>query len=184
MDRGDHVGGAAAARAGGVTAAVFLMLGCIAGFLWAALAEPASFMVAGGEAAMGELEAGQEFGVDVVFASIACVCGLAAGSFLGWRYHRIGWPQVLSTVAAATVAGLLAWKLGVWLGPADPASLLPSTPAGGLLPQRLDVHAPGLLLVWPVSALVGLIASVYVAAKQSGPPRALPQPREPSPPTR
>jgi len=151
---------AEAVRASQVTLVVFIALGCLAGWLWAQWADPANFVVTADNAVMGELEAGREFGVDVVYAVIAAVAGLLAGSLLGLRYGSSGWVLPVAVTAAALLAAVIAWRLGVGLGPPEPLSALEGAQRDDLVPERLDVHAKGLLLLWPMTALIGVLASV------------------------
>lgn len=143
-----------------VTSAMFVALGCLAAWLWSIWAEPAHFVVTRDNAVMDELEAGRQFGTDVVYGAIAVVGGLAAGSVLGWRHVRAGWVLAVVTAVAAGVAALIAWRLGIVLGPPAPQSVLGDARVGDVVPERLDVHARGLLLLWPIASLAGLIASV------------------------
>jgi len=159
-------------RVSAVTLAVFAVLGCLAGWLWSAWTDPALFLVTEGNAVMGELEAGRQFGADVVYSAIAVVAGLLAGSVLGWRYSRVGWLLPIVVALAAAGAALVAWQLGVALGPPDPGTALREAAVGAFVPERLDVHARGLLLLWPIAALTGLISSVaaiYPKAVRSEP---------------
>lgn len=142
-----------------VTCVAFVVLGCLAAWLWASWAEPAHFVVTRNNAVMDELEAGRQFGTDVVYAAIAVIAGLVAGSVLGWRHARTGWALAVVTAGAAGVAALIAWRLGIVLGPPAPQSVLGDARVGDLVPERLDVHARGLLLLWPIAALVGFIPS-------------------------
>lgn len=147
-------------RSGLVAGAVFVLLGCLAAWLWSVWADPAGFVVTRDNAVMDELQAGRQFGTDVVYSALAVVGGLAAGSLLGWRYARAGWVLVVVTALAAGAAAVIAWRLGIVLGPPEPQSVLGDTRPGDVVPERLDVHARGLLLLWPIAALAGLIASV------------------------
>jgi len=147
-------------RASVVALSLFAVLGCLAGWLWSVWADPALFVVTRDNAVMGEVEAGRQFGADVVYSAIAVVAGLVAGSVMGWRYPRVGWLLPVVVTVASGAAALLAWKLGMALGPPDPRATLSEAAVGATVPERLDVHARGLLLLWPIAALVGLISSV------------------------
>jgi hypothetical protein len=148
------------ARAAILTLILFTVLGCLAAWLWSMWADPAHYQVTRDNAVMGELEAGRQFGTDVVYSAIAVVAGLVAGSVLGWRYGRVGWVLPVVTALAAVGAAVIAWRLGIALGPPEPLTAVGAAETGELVPERLDVHARGLLLLWPTAALVGLIASV------------------------
>lgn len=161
-------------RSGIVTCAAFVVLGCVGGWLWSMWADPARFVVIKDNAVMGELEAGRQFGADVVYSAVAVVGGLAAGSALGWRYARLGWVLAVFTAVAAGVAALIAWRLGIVLGPPPPQTVLGDARVGDRVPEQLAVHAHGLLLLWPIAALVGYIGSVAAFDPKS-------TPRDPAP---
>ena len=154
------------ARCAVVTLALFAVLGCLAGWLWSVWADPPQFVVTRNGAVMGAIEAGRSFGPDVVFSAITVVAGLTLGSLLGWRYGRVGWLLPVLAAVAAGIAAIIAWRLGIALGPPDPATALQDASTGDLMPERLDVHARGLLLLWPVAALVGVIASISAHSGQ------------------
>ena len=162
------VGWAEILRVGIVTLTLFAVLGCLAAWLWSTWADPARFVVTRHNAVMGELEAGRQFGTDVVYSAIAVVGGLVAGSVLGWRYGRVGWVLPVVAAIAAGLAALIAWQLGIALGPPEPIAVAPDAVPGDLVPERLDVHARGLLLLWPAAALVGFIASVAATDPEPG----------------
>ncbi len=155
-------------RSGLVACAAFVVLGCLAAWLWSVLADPSEFVATRDNAVMDELEAGRQFGTDVVYSLLAVVGGLAAGSVLGWRYARAGWVLVVLTAVAAGAAAVIAWRLGIVLGPPAPQSVLGDARVGDAVPEQLDVHARGLLLLWPIAALAGLIASVSASGTEPG----------------
>jgi hypothetical protein len=156
-------------RAVVVTCVLFAVAGAIAGWLWAELADPPAYEVLRAGAIMGEEQAGREFGVDVTYALIALAFAVPIGLLTGWRWHRVGWPQVLAAAGGAAIASVVAWQLGVQLGPSDPADALSTAQVGDLLPEQLDVHAMGLLLAWPMGALVGVIIAVLLFSRPSRP---------------
>jgi hypothetical protein len=169
-----------------ITGALFLVAGLVGGWLWSEFADPPAFEVVRSTAIMGEEEAGRQFGVDVTFALIGLAVAFPLGLLTGWRWHRVGWPQAVACAVAAGIAAVVAWRLGVILGPEDPAGLLDGASVGDLLPEQLDVHARGLLLAWPVGALAGFVAAVLLFSRPPlPPPYGGPAPSDPgSPPGR
>jgi hypothetical protein len=157
-------------RAVVVTCVAFAVAGVLAAWLWAQLADPPSFQVLAQKSAiMDEEESARQFGVDLTYATIALALAVPLGLVTGWRWHRVGWPQVVAVAGGAGIAAVVAWQLGTVLGPDEPGSLVDSAQVGDLLPEQLDVHATGMLLVWPVGALVGLIVAVLVFSRPSTP---------------
>lgn len=146
-----------APQAAAVTIVGFCVVGALAGVVWPLLAEPANYTVTESGVRLGEAEAAKQFGVTVAYAAIGALAAVCWGGFCAYRYAARGWPHVLVTLAGAAVAALLARRLGVLLGPPDPSTVVGSTSPGEHVPMQLDVNSYGVLLVWPVAALVGLL---------------------------
>src|SRR5690606_1132546 len=107
------------------TCVAFLLAGALGAVLWSAWADPPAYHVfANGPPRMGEEEAGRQFGVDVDFALVGLGIAVLIGFVTGWRWHRVGWPLVLAVAGAAGYAGVIAWRLGMILGPDEPASMI------------------------------------------------------------
>jgi hypothetical protein len=158
------------ARAVVITGVAFAVAGIVAAWLWAQWADPPTYDVLKNTAIMGEEEAGRQFGVDVTFALLGLALSVPLGFLAGWRWHRVGWPLVVGCAVGAGLAAVIAWRLGVVLGPNDPAQAWHSAQVGDQVPEQLAVHAKGLLLVWPIGALAGLILAVLIFSRPS-PPR-------------
>ena len=157
------------ARAVIVTCVAFVVAGVVAAWLWVQWADPPTYQVLKNSAIMGEEAAGRQFGVDVTFALIGLCLAVPLGFLAGWRWHRVGWPLVVGAAASAGLAAVVAWQLGEVWGPSNPAGEWRSAPVGAQIPEQLTVHAKGLLLVWPVGALAGLILAVLVFLRPSRP---------------
>ncbi len=134
--------------------------GVVAAFAWSALAEPAVFTVTADGASMGETAAGEQFGVEVLYAALAAGLGLGTGALAGRRLARYGWVLAVVLLVGALGAAGVSLYLGRLLGPADPTVALASARAGDLVAARLDVEASGLLLTWPIAALGGFLAAI------------------------
>lgn len=157
------------ARAIAITCVAFVVAGIVAAWLWAQWADPPTYQVLKNSAIMGEEEAGRQFGVDMTFALIGLGLAVPVGFLAGWRWHRVGWPLVVGAAISAGLAAVVAWRLGVVWGPSDPANVWRSAQPGDHLPEELAVHAKGLLLVWPIGALAGLLLAVLLFSRPSRP---------------
>jgi hypothetical protein len=157
------------ARAVAISCVAFVVVGIIAAWLWAQWADPPSYQVLKNSAIMGEEEAGRQFGVDMTFALIGLGFAVPLGFLAGWRWHRVGWPLVVGAAVSAGLAAVIAWQLGAVWGPSDPADVWRTAQPGARVPEQLAMHAKGLLLVWPIGALVGLIAAILVFSRPSRP---------------
>lgn len=138
----------------------FVIAGAVIGFVWSQIAQPSAFTVDSGQAFMGEAEAGRQFGVAVAYTWLGAITALVLGFVLGLRLHRHGWAIALIAAAAASVAAVIAWRVGLALGPPDPKSVIAAASDGERVPRRLEIDSYGILLVWPVLALAGLLSAI------------------------
>lgn len=139
--------------------AASLAAGLVIGVLWRWIAVPRLplALVDGDTVVVDETEIAKAFNADGWFAVLALVAGLVLG-VLAQRRHRDGGAVVPLTLAVAGGAGsLLAWWLGLLLGPGALAARAAGTPPGVRLPLPLELSAPGVLFLWPIAALVGLL---------------------------
>jgi len=166
-----------------ITCALFVLAGVLGGWLWSEFADPPAFEVLRHGAIMGEEAAGQQFGVDVTYAVVGLALSVPLGLLTGWRWHRVGWPQAVACAVGAGIAAVVAWRLGIVLGPSNPSDLISSAAVHDLLPEQLDVHAKGMLLAWPVGALVGFISAVWVFSRPASPPPYPPLQADAPPPS-
>lgn len=110
---------------------------------------------------MDEAASKGQFAVIVVFIAIGAVASLLLGSFMAWALRDAGWVTTPLVVVATLAAAVIAWRLGVLLGPPDPSSVK-DVSVGGHVPARLDVNGFSAFLVWPISGLVGLIGTTLI----------------------
>ncbi|WP_405766902.1 hypothetical protein [Streptomyces sp. NBC_01538] len=100
-------------------------------------------------------EGEQAIGVDGTFTLLALAFGAvsALGAFLVRR--RGGVPLVVALAVGGVLGSVLAWRLGVWLGPAqDVIAHAKGVGKGVTFSAPLKLGAKGVLLVWSVAALV------------------------------
>lgn len=102
-----------------------------------------------------DTEGEQAIGVDGTFTLLALALGAvsALGVFLVRR--RGGVPLVVALTVGGLLGSVLAWRLGVWLGPAqDVIAHAKDVGEGVTFMAPLKLGAKGALLAWPVGALV------------------------------
>ncbi|MFI1352177.1 hypothetical protein ACH4TV_01105 [Streptomyces sp. NPDC020898] len=141
-----------------ITVAVALG-GVLLGLLWWWLAPSVPLVGAIVENRWGvyvkDTEGEQAIGVDGTFTLLALALGAvsALGVFLVRR--RGGVPLVGALTVGGLLGSVLAWRLGVWLGPAqDVIAHAKDVGEGVTFMAPLKLGAKGALLAWPVAALV------------------------------
>lgn len=146
--------------ASAVTLVAFLAGGVVAAALWDWFADPPYSVVSGDNAFQGSEQLGRRFGIDAAFAWASLTVAVPLGALVGVRWHRVGWPLAFTLTVAGAIASVIAWRLGVVLGPAAPRELLVAAQDGDRLYEPLELHAVGLLLTAPVGALIGFMVAV------------------------
>jgi len=116
-------------------------------------------------------------GQDGWFVVIMIATGVAIGLIAYLRWRRFGPVAVIGAVLAAGIAGVVAWRLGVWQGESELLSLPGPVADGTRSLGSLKLRAYGALFVGPVAA--ALVTLTAVLAYGTGPPAAatrVPQP--------
>ncbi|MGJ6979322.1 hypothetical protein ACSDQ9_02155 [Aestuariimicrobium soli] len=158
------------ARGLGLYLVVCLLGGLLAGFIWNVVVVRPEYVM-GDDSVASTTERGltQFFVADSWFVII----GLVAGALIGWfawlRYGRHGWPVVPMAVVGALVAAALAWGFGVFLDSGDFETRIAAAKAGDHIPIELALKARTALLVWPVAALLPILAAASLSDDEAGP---------------
>lgn len=154
-----------------LSAAAMLLLGVAAGFVWERLASPALWEVSERGLVMDEAASKGQFSVIVVFVATGAVASLVWGGFAAWALRDIGWIVTPFIIVVTLVASVIAWRLGVLLGPPDPSSVK-GVPVGGHVPARLGVDGVSAFLVWPISGLTGFIGAMLLSNRLDESPQS------------
>lgn len=100
-------------------------------------------------------EGEQAIGVDGTFTLLALAFGALSAAAVFLLRRRGGVPLVVALAVGGLLASLLAWRLGVWLGPEkDVIAHAKAVGKGVTFPAPLALGAKGALLAWPVAALL------------------------------
>ncbi|MFE0452637.1 AAA family ATPase [Streptomyces sp. NPDC058914] len=102
-----------------------------------------------------DTEGEQAVGVDGTFSLLAMACGaVSALAVFAWR-RRGGVPLVVALALGGLLGSLLAWRLGVWLGPSqDVLAQAKAAGKGVTFSAPLKLGAKGALLAWSLAALL------------------------------
>ncbi|MET7485737.1 hypothetical protein [Streptomyces sp. NPDC005538] len=121
-------------------------------------------------------EGEQAAGVDGTFTLLAVGFGvLSALAVFLWR-RRGGVPLVVALTVGGLLASLLAWRLGMWLGPAkDVLAHAKSAGKGVTFSAPLKLGAKGALLAWSVATLVVHLGLTALFGPRDPEPPYLPQ---------
>jgi hypothetical protein len=139
----------------------FVAMGVICAVVWWQVTPLAEFTRTSTNAQMGEEELGRQVNTDAWFLVIAAVGGLLSGvALLGMR-RRDPVAMVVLVALGAGLAAYLMVEVGLWLGPSDPRSTIAGVAVGDTVPMQLEPHAHGVLLAWPVAALVGALGVLW-----------------------
>jgi hypothetical protein len=101
------------------------------------------------------------------------ILGVAAGIAVALAVYLASRPGRVGPLLALAVGGVLgsvvAWRTGHLLGPGELASAARALPVGGRLSAPLGVSAYGVLLTWPMAAVITYFA-VAAGAETGAPP--------------
>ena len=138
-----------------------LVLGVLGGLVWLWLADPAEWEVTARGITLTEEAARGQFGVVVTFVSIGAVTCFGWGGVAGHVLRELGWVLVPVFATVAVLASLIAWRVGVALGPTDPRDVIDPS-LGDRLPAPLEIDAVAPFIVWPMFALAGLLLAAWL----------------------
>ena len=88
-----------------------------------------------------------------------------SGIVLMWWRRR---DPLLMVILLALGGGLAAWLMvqaGLWLGPEPELTALRDLKEGAEVSMQLKLHAPGMVWIWPIAAVLGALLQLWVLAK-------------------
>ncbi|MFG2262836.1 AAA family ATPase [Streptomyces sp. NPDC048720] len=102
-----------------------------------------------------DTEGEQAVGVDGTFTLLGLAFGLVSAVVVFLWRRRGGVPLVVALGLGGLLGSLLAWRLGVWLGPeSDVIAHAKAVGKGVTFSAPLKLGAKGALLAWPLAALL------------------------------
>lgn len=147
--------------------------GVLLGLLWLWLAPRVPLVWAGdGAVYLKNSEAEDAIGADGMFVLLALAFGAVTALVVFLLFRQGGIALVIGLAIGGVLASVIAWRLGVWLGPsADIAAHAKEVGKGVAFDGPLKLRAKGALLSWSVAAMVVHLALTGVFG-----------PRDPEPP--
>jgi hypothetical protein len=146
----------------GIVVVWFLVAGVVAAVAWWQLVDLPEATRHGGSVVVEADQLGKEVNIDGWFFVIAAVGGLVSGIvLLAWR-HRDPLLMVVLVTLGGGLASFVTVHLGRRLGPGSEVDALRHRADGAHALMRLQVHAPGVLWVWPAAAALGALLYLWV----------------------
>jgi hypothetical protein len=141
------------------------LLGVIAGVVWWAVTDTASWVITAQGATMSEEESQRQFGAIVTFVIIGAVVCLLLGVTLTLVVGEHWWLVPAVAILSGVAAGL-AWLVGHLLGPDGPSSTDRGS-VGTRIADALTVDAAAPFVAWAVFGVAGVLLGTWVLHRTS-----------------
>lgn len=149
--------------------AAMLLLGVAAGVVWQWLANPAEWEVrTDGRIVLTEMASRGQFGVIVVFVIAGAVASLIWGFATGLGLRDLGWRLTPLVILTTVAAALIAWQIGMALGPDGPQSAVDPA-VGDKLPSKLAIDGVAPFVVWPIFGVLGVLLAAWMSNEAEDP---------------
>jgi hypothetical protein len=142
-------------RDGLLCALIVTVLGVGLGLLWLWLAPRVPLVTVDDSVFLKDPEGEEAIGADGTFVLLALGFGVVTGALAFLRSRAGGVGIVVGLAVGALLGSVLAWRLGVWLGPdSDLVAAAKAAGPGKTFDGPLKLQAKSALLVWPLLALI------------------------------
>jgi hypothetical protein len=143
--------------------AAMLVIGVVAGFVWAQLAHPAEWEVrTGGSIVLTEAAARDQFTVVALFMAVGAIGSVVWAWLTTLMLRKLGWWLTPVVIVATAGGAVIAWRLGITIGPDGPLAAV-NPAVGDKLPSKLAVDSVAPFLVWPISGLLGVLGASWLS---------------------
>ncbi len=132
--------------------------GLLLGLLWLWLAPHVPLFADDQAVYLKDSEGEQAVGVDGTFTLLAVGFGVLSALVVFLVRRHGGIAPVVGLALGALLGAVVAWRLGIWLGPAqDVAAHAKQVGKGVTFDAPLELKAKGALLAWPVAAMLAYL---------------------------
>ncbi|TSB29380.1 ABC transporter permease [Streptomyces benahoarensis] len=146
-------------REAALTVLVLALVGALLGLLWLWLAPRIPLVADTHNVYLKDTEGEEAIGADGVFLLIAAGFGIVSAAVLFRLRRRGGVPLVIALAVGGLLGSVLGWQLGMVLGPTDDlAAHAAQVGPGVVFDGPLRLQAMGVLLAWPIAAMVTHLA--------------------------
>jgi hypothetical protein len=157
-------------RIGLLAALAITVLGVPIGLLWVAIAPRTAYQVSGGKGLLADPETQTLIAADGWFAVLTVAAGLLCGLAAYVLAGRLGELGLLPGIAVGGgAAAVVAWRLGHLIGQGAYDHALRTAHDGTLVHAPLGLQALGVVLAWPLTAVVvfALLEALDVANREA-----------------
>lgn len=128
-----------------------------------------------------DTEGEQAIGVDGTFTLLALAFGAVSALVVFLVRRRGGVPLVVALAVGGLLGSVLAWRMGLWLGPTQNVIAHAKAVGKGVtFPAPLKLGAKGALLAWPLAALVVHLGLTALFGPRDPDPYAMPYQKPPA----
>ncbi|MDT3398786.1 hypothetical protein RKE29_19405 [Streptomyces sp. B1866] len=158
-----------------LTGAAVAVSGVLLGLLWLWLAPRVPLVSDGRAVYLKNSESEEAIGADGTFVLLGLAFGAVSAAVVFWSHRRGGVPLVVALAAGGLLGSVVAWRLGVWLGPeSDIVAHARRVGRGVVFDGPLELGAKGALLAWPVAAMMVHLVLTGLLGPRDPEPDALP----------
>ncbi|MDK0518964.1 ABC transporter permease [Streptomyces sp. ML-6] len=154
LESGEKKDVGAELRRAAAVAALVTVSGVVLGLLWLWLAPRVPLISDETAVFLSNSEGEEAVGADGTFVLLALACGAVSGALVFFFRRSGGIALVIGLALGGLLGSLLAWRLGVWLGPdQDVVAHARAVGKGVVFDAPLQLRAKGALLAWPLGAM-------------------------------
>ncbi|MBR7671601.1 hypothetical protein [Streptomyces daliensis] len=148
------------------------VLGVALGLLWLWLAPRVPLFTDGKAVYLKDPEGEEAIGADGTFILLALAAGVLSAVAVFLARVKGGVGLVVGLALGALLGSVVAWRIGVWLGPeTDVVAAAKAAGANGTFDGPLKLDAKGGLLAWPFAAvLIHLMLTSIFTPRDPEPP--------------
>ncbi|MFF2325953.1 MULTISPECIES: ABC transporter permease [unclassified Streptomyces] len=141
-------------RRAAVVTALVTVAGVGLGLLWVWLAPRVPLISDSTAVFLNDSEGEEAIGADGTFVLLALAFGAVCAAAVFLFHRRGGIALVVGLALGGLLGSVLAWRLGVWLGPdQDVVAHARAVGKGVVFDAPLQLRAKGALLAWPLGAM-------------------------------